>query len=74
MKISFGSRNLRVLCYAICCMLLGTLGYAAVATHQFGAGEKAKITGRILSRDGDLVQVSDKKLGSVVFVSITDNT
>jgi outer membrane protein OmpA-like peptidoglycan-associated protein len=58
----------------MCVMLLGALAYAAVATHQFAAGEKAKITGRILSRDGDLIQVADKKSGSVVVVDITDNT
>ncbi len=74
MKLSFGSRSLRVLCYAMCVMLLGTLAYAAVATRQFAAGEKAKITGRILSRDGDLIQVADKTSGSVDVVSITDNT
>lgn len=63
-----------MLCYAMCIMLLGAIAYAAVATHQFAAGEKAKISGRILSRDGDMIQVADKKLGSVVVVNLTDNT
>ncbi len=74
MKLSFGIKNLRVLCYAMCIMLLGTIAYAAVTTHQFTAGEKAKVSGRILSRDGDLVKIADQKSGSVVVVNITDDT
>ncbi len=74
MKLTFQNRNLRVFCHAMCIMLLGTLAFAATPTKQFTAGEKAKVTGRILARDGDLVKIADKKSGSVEIVSITDNT
>jgi outer membrane protein OmpA-like peptidoglycan-associated protein len=37
-------------------------------------GEGAKVSGLILSRDGDLIRVHDKKSGEVVVVRIDDNT
>jgi outer membrane protein OmpA-like peptidoglycan-associated protein len=43
-------------------------------TRQFSQGEKAKVSGEILSRDGDLIRVRDKKSGEVIAVSIGDAT
>jgi len=42
--------------------------------RQLAAGNKARVTGSILPREGDLVHVRDKKPGEVVVVTITDNT
>jgi len=38
------------------------------------AGEKVKVTGLILSRNGDTIRIKDKKSGQFVVVNITDNT
>jgi outer membrane protein OmpA-like peptidoglycan-associated protein len=43
-------------------------------TRQVGQGEKAKVSGLIVSRDGDLVRIRDKKSGEVIVVSIGDTT
>jgi outer membrane protein OmpA-like peptidoglycan-associated protein len=43
-------------------------------TRQFVQGEKAKVSGLIVSRDGDLVRIRDKKSGDVIVVSIGDTT
>ncbi len=51
------------------------LGFAAAhETRQLGAGEKATVTGAILSRDGDLIRILDKKSNEVVAVNINDDT
>lgn len=63
------------LCWAISVALLGTLLCAASAdTSGIPQGVKAKVTGMILSRDGDTIRVKDKKSGGVVVVSISDST
>ena len=41
---------------------------------QIPAGKKAKVTGQIVSRDGDAVNVKEKKTGQMVVVNLTDNT
>jgi len=41
---------------------------------QITSGQKAKVKGTIVSRDGDLVKVKDKKAGTVVIVSLVDGT
>jgi outer membrane protein OmpA-like peptidoglycan-associated protein len=43
-------------------------------TRQLAASERAAATGAILSRDGDLVRVLDKKSNEVVLVNINDDT
>jgi outer membrane protein OmpA-like peptidoglycan-associated protein len=43
-------------------------------THQLTPGQKAKMSGLILSRDGDLVRLRDKKSHEVIAVSIVDTT
>ena len=47
---------------------------AAAGTPQITADQKSKITGTIVSRNGDLVKVKDKKSGQNVVISISDNT
>jgi outer membrane protein OmpA-like peptidoglycan-associated protein len=56
-------------------ILLAGMTLAATANaQQFTAGQKAKVKGQIVSRDGDLVKIQDGKAGSVEVVEITDNT
>ncbi|PYX03185.1 MAG: hypothetical protein DMG86_04510, partial [Acidobacteria bacterium] len=67
--------KLSVLFCASAAILLASLTYAATnPTRHLAAGEKVKVTGAILSRDGELLRVRDKKSGQVVVVNITDNT
>jgi outer membrane protein OmpA-like peptidoglycan-associated protein len=61
-------------CATVAILLAGVTYAAANKTRQLAAGDKARVTGSILSRDGDLVHVRDKKSGEVVVVNITDNT
>lgn len=56
-------------------LLLSALAFgAANNTRQLTAGEKAKVTGTISSRDGDLIRVRDRRSGGLVVVNINDNT
>ena len=72
-KLHKWKRN--VLLCAGSALLLVALGFAtAHETRQLGAGEKATVTGAILSRDGDLIWVLDKKSSEIVVVNINDNT
>src|SRR6202041_339420 len=72
-KLHKWKRN--VLLCAGSALVLVALGFAAAhETRQLGAGEKATVTGAILSRDGDLIWVLDKKSSEIVVVNINDNT
>jgi outer membrane protein OmpA-like peptidoglycan-associated protein len=56
-------------------ILLAGMTLASTANaQQFTAGQKARVKGQIVSRDGDLVKIQDGKAGSVEVVEITDNT
>jgi outer membrane protein OmpA-like peptidoglycan-associated protein len=75
LKFNIGKWKLNVLFCASAAILLAGITYAAAnKTRQFAAGDKAKVAGSILSRNGDLVRVRDKKSGEVVVVNLTDNT
>jgi outer membrane protein OmpA-like peptidoglycan-associated protein len=72
---SWSGRFTRVGAQRICAVLLTVIALASVGYAQtFSSGEKGKVKGTILSRNGDLVKVQDKKTGSVVVVKITDDT
>jgi outer membrane protein OmpA-like peptidoglycan-associated protein len=76
-KVKFKIHDLKfdVLYCASAVILLANLALAATnQTRQLTPGEKARVTGSILSRDGDLIRVRDKKSGELVVVNITDNT
>ena len=67
--------KLSTLLSAIATILVTSSALAATGkTHQLRPGEKAKISGLILSRDGDLVRVREKKSHEVITVSIGDAT
>ena len=56
-------------------ILLAGMTFASIANaQQFTAGQKAKVKGQIVSRNGDMVKIQDGKAGSVETVEITDNT
>lgn len=55
-----------------CIVLLAVTTYAATANRQIPSGKKAKVSGQIVSRNGDLVIIKEKK--DTVAVNLTDNT
>ena len=72
-KLSKWQRNV-LLCTGSA-LLLAALAFAAAhETRQLAAGEKATVTGAILSRDGDLIRILDKKSNDFVVVNINDDT
>jgi hypothetical protein len=68
--------KLRALLCAIAIVLITSSAFAATTskTRQLVPGEKAKFSGLIVSRDGDLVRIRDKKSDEVIVVSIGDTT
>jgi hypothetical protein len=64
-----------VLYFAMYATLLRSLAYSATpAAPQIASDQKAKVKGTIVSRNGDVVNIKDKKSGSLVPVLLTDNT
>jgi hypothetical protein len=53
---------------------VGSFAHASAPTKKFEAGKKTKVTGTIVSRNGDLVIVKVKKENTSAIVNITDNT
>src|SRR6266481_279125 len=75
MRLENQKRKWTLLGSALCMVMLGGITYASPAgTPQIQADRKSKVTGTIVGRGGDLVQVKEKKTGQVVVVSISDNT
>jgi len=67
--------KLSTLLCATAIVLITSSAFAATGkTHQLTPGAKAKMSGLIVSRDGDLVRVRDKKSHDVITVSIGDST
>jgi outer membrane protein OmpA-like peptidoglycan-associated protein len=64
----------QLILHATCAVLLATVGYASTATQQFVSGKKAKVTGTIVSRNGDSISIKVKKQGTSAIVEITDDT
>jgi outer membrane protein OmpA-like peptidoglycan-associated protein len=75
--VKSNNRNwmLMLFVYAFAVILLANHALAARAgARQFSPGESTKVSGLILSRDGDLIRVRDKKSGEVVVVRIDDSS
>lgn len=65
----------RVLVVAVCIAVLVTLSFAAVGNmKQIPNGQKAKIKGKIVSRNGDLVYVTEVKDNATVAINVADDT
>jgi outer membrane protein OmpA-like peptidoglycan-associated protein len=62
--------------WTLFCLILVACLTSTVAANppQITSGQKAKVKGTIVSRKGDVVNVKDKKSGSLVAVLLTDNT
>ena len=58
----------------MCGVLLANLGYASTPVQRFESGKKAKVTGTIVSRNGDLITIKVKKSNTSATVNITDGT
>jgi outer membrane protein OmpA-like peptidoglycan-associated protein len=71
----FRRSKLSMLNWAIMTVMFAGSAFAATTqTRQIRQGEQAKVSGVILSRDGDLVRVREKQAHDVVAVSIVDST
>lgn len=58
-----------------CAAFVITLAWAANPnSSQIAGDQQAKVKGTIISRNGDLVSLKDKKTGNDVVVNITDDT
>jgi outer membrane protein OmpA-like peptidoglycan-associated protein len=72
---SANSNLTRISSKRLCAILLAGMAMAtALSAQQFTTGDKGKVKGSIISRNGDQVKVQDAKTGSPVVVLITDNT
>jgi outer membrane protein OmpA-like peptidoglycan-associated protein len=60
--------------YAFAMVLIASSAFATSSTRQLVEGEKAKASGLIVSRNGDLVRIRNKKSAEVTVVSIGDAT
>jgi len=72
------NRNCMLMLLVYACAFILPANHALAAgpgkIRPLSNGEGAKVSGLILSRDGDLIRVHDKKSGEVVVVRIDDNT
>ena len=72
------NRNCMLMLLVYACAIILPANHALAAgpgkIRPLSNGEGAKVSGLILSRDGDLIRVRDKKSGEVVVVRIDDNT
>ena len=64
--------KLMILVQAVAAIVLANFTFAVSAneTRHLADGEKAKVSGPILSRDGDLVRLRDKKSNDLILVRI----
>jgi outer membrane protein OmpA-like peptidoglycan-associated protein len=71
MKLNIGNWKVPVMRSALCITLAVSLSYAA--PRPITAGSKGKVTGTIISRNGDLLKVREKN-GDVVTVALSEGT
>lgn len=73
MRLKLG--NLDISFLGLSAALVIALGSATmINAGQIASDQKAKVKGTIVSRNGDLVTVRDKKAGTKTVVDVTDNT
>ena len=72
MKVGSGRSEFSVLPVMLCVVL--SLGWTHAFAQQFEAGKKAKVSGTIQSRNGDLVTITEKKSGTKTVIDLTDST
>jgi outer membrane protein OmpA-like peptidoglycan-associated protein len=65
----------RLSCYSLCLVFLAGFGFVAEARgFELKSGHKAKVTGPIMSRDGDSLIVRDQRANALVVIGLTDHT
>jgi outer membrane protein OmpA-like peptidoglycan-associated protein len=76
--VKSNNRNWMLMLFVYACAIIlvanNALATSAGKARQFSPGDSAKVSGLILSRDGDLIRVRDKKSGEAVVVRIDDGT
>src|ERR1700757_4021847 len=72
MKFRIKNSRLGMFQCAVGLALLG--GLFTAGAQQFESGKKAKVTGTIQSRSGDLVTIREKKSGDTAVIALTDTT
>jgi outer membrane protein OmpA-like peptidoglycan-associated protein len=73
----FGNKKskITVVCAVLCLTLAACLSVAATPNPpQIASGQKAKVKGTIVSRNGDLIKVKEQKTGTMVVVNLVDGT
>ena len=72
------NRNWMLMLFVHACAVILVTNHALATSagkeRQLSQGKSAKVSGLILSRDGDLIRVHDKKSGEVVVIQIEDTT
>jgi outer membrane protein OmpA-like peptidoglycan-associated protein len=68
------SLRIRLIYLPALILLIASLAHASTPTKTFESGKKGKITGTIVSRNGDLVIINVKKESTSAIVNLTDNT
>ena len=72
------NRHWMLMLFVYACAVILVANHALAAStdkpRQLSQGESAKVSGLILSRDGDLIRVHGKKSGKVVVITIEDTT
>jgi outer membrane protein OmpA-like peptidoglycan-associated protein len=66
--------RLRLIYLPALILTIVSLAHASTPTKKFEAGKKGKVTGTIVSRNGDLVTINVKKESTSAIVNLTDNT
>ena len=75
MRLQTGDIEKRLFFGLLCAVFVVSLSWMARANAgQIASDQKAKVKGTIVSRNGDLVVVKDKKSGTKTVVDITDDT
>ena len=75
MKLNNWKRIRLTFATGVClCLSAGTTVFAAADTGQIADGQKAKVKGVIVSRSGDVVNIEDKKSGSIEVIKLADST
>jgi outer membrane protein OmpA-like peptidoglycan-associated protein len=76
--VKSNNRHWMLMLFVYACAVILVANHAlAVSTgkaRQLSQGETARVSGLILSRNGDLIRVHDKKSGGVVVITIEDTT
>jgi len=76
--VKSNNRNWMLVLFVYACAVILVANHALATSarkaRQLSQGESVKVSGLILSRDGDLIRVRDKKSGEVLVITIEDTT